>query len=134
MQTSYHNETVRQRLFARADAVAAAAAAGRGLSPVEALDLAGLLRYHAARSARLEDELGRLRAKGKRPTRRPVADAVRKRLLDALRASGGRLDGASVRSLADRVGGSKSTVGDVLSALLAEGVIRREGRAILLTL
>ncbi len=132
MHQSYHNTTIKARLFARADAVAAAAAAGRGLSPAEATDLAGLLRFHAARAARLEDELGALKAKGKRPSRRPVHDAVRRRLLDSLKASGSRLDGASVRSLAAMLGGSKSTVADVLKALLAEGVVRREGRALVL--
>ncbi len=131
MTLCYHN-SIFERIAARGDAIVAAAKAGRGLSPAEAADIGALLRYHAARSSRIEAELSALKAKAKRPSRRPVHDAVRRRLSDALKAAGGRLDNVSVRSLAATLGASKSTTGEVVKAMLAEGLVRRAGKALVL--
>jgi DNA-binding IclR family transcriptional regulator len=52
--------------------------------------------------------------------------------MDALTASGGRLEAGSVRKIAKLIGARKSTVHSTLGALLAAGAVGRTGRAIVL--
>ena len=47
------------------------------------------------------------------------------RIVDALRDSGGRLEGASVRGIARLIGSNKSTVHGALAGLIAAGVVAR---------
>ncbi|MGE3702277.1 MAG: hypothetical protein AB7G08_26405 [Hyphomicrobiaceae bacterium] len=131
MPPHYHNgiaaSPILSRICARADAIAST---GRGLSAIEAADVAALLRAQALRVAAPTAEVDRLSKPAGR--RRPVFDAVQRQLLDTLRASGGRLDTASVRGVAQLLGARKSTVGDVLKRLLSDRIIRKEAGVLVL--
>ena len=52
--------------------------------------------------------------------------------MDTLKASGGKLSGASVRGLAAKVGARKSTVHIALAGLIASGVVVRIGEELVL--
>jgi hypothetical protein len=55
------------------------------------------------------------------------------RIMEALKAQGGRLEAGSVRKIAKLIGGRKSTVHSTLGTLLATGAVGRVGRALVLS-
>jgi hypothetical protein len=91
-----------------------------------------------------QSDNGPLKARGRRPRcpeqraapakSRPVGPkvAAQARILDELRARGGRLEAASVRTVATLVGGSRTTVHAALGILLAAGAVARTGKALVL--
>jgi hypothetical protein len=76
---------------------------------------------------------GRVRGRrtGKKQPVRANA-AVQTRILDAIKAKGGRLEAGSVRTIAQLVGGRKSTVHAALGMLIAAGAVAKAGKALVL--
>ena len=54
------------------------------------------------------------------------------RIVDTLRAQGGKIEDASVRGLATLIGARKSNVHNALSALIAAGTVARLGDGLVL--
>ena len=59
-------------------------------------------------------------------------EAVKLRLVDSLRAEGGKLDDASVRGVAKLIGAKKSTVHNAVAGLIASGVVAKVGTGLVL--
>ena len=77
---------------------------------------------------------GRKRSSKRRlgqPSTLSKADAKGK-VVDIIKAKGGRLDDASVRGVARLIGGRKSTVHNALAGLLAAGVVAKIGGGLVL--